>query len=140
MILDTNVISEIMRPVPDPRVVAWFGETAGEQRYVTAITEAELLFGIALMPAGKRRDDSAAAIARVLGVEMGSPALPFESGDAPFFAGVMSTRQRAGRPVSVVDAQIAAIALRRGLPVVTRNTRDFEGCGVTLINPWKSQP
>ncbi len=136
MILDTNVISEIMRPVPDRKVVSWFDETVGEQRHITAITEAELLLGISLMPIGKRRNEYAAAIAHILSVETRNPILPFESADATFFAEVMSTRRRAGRPLKELDAQIAAIALRRGLPIATRNVRDFEDCGVTLINPW----
>lgn len=136
MILDTNVISEIMRPVPDRNVVAWFGETVDEKRSITAITEAELLFGLSLMPAGKRRNDYAAAIARILTGEMRNAIFPFESADAPFFAEVMSSRRRVGRPLKELDAQIAAIALRRGLPIATRNVRDFGDCGVTLINPW----
>jgi len=140
MILDTNVISEIMRPVPNRQVAAWFAETDAQQRQVTVITEAELLLGISLMPAGNRRNVYAAAIKRILTVEMRNAILPFESADAPFFADVMSARRRAGRPLKELDAQIAAIALRRGLPVATRNVRDFADCGVTLINPWDPAP
>ena len=138
MILDTNVVSEIMRPVPDPRVIAWFREKAGQQLYLTAITEAELLYGVGLMPPGKRRIEYTETIKRILSMELRTPVLPFESADASFFAMVAVWRRQAGRPVAELDAQIAAIALRRGLPIATRNVRDFEGCGVTLINPWES--
>lgn len=129
MILDTNVVSEIMRPAPDPRVIAWFRENAGQQLYLTAITEAELLYGVGLM-----------TIKRILNMELRTPVLPFESADASFFAMVAVWRRQVGRPVAELDAQIAAIALRRGLPIATRNVRDFEDCGVTLINPWDPAP
>lgn len=140
MILDTNVVSEIMRPAPDPRVIAWFRENAGQQLYLTAITEAELLYGVGLMPPGKRRIEYTETIKRILNMELRTPVLPFESADASFFAMVAVWRRQVGRPVAELDAQIAAIALRRGLPIATRNVRDFEDCGVTLINPWDPAP
>jgi predicted nucleic acid-binding protein len=140
MIVDTNVLSEVMRPVPNPAVADWFERTGQQARFITAVTEAELLFGIELMPEGKRRNTFALVIELLIRIDLQLPVLPFESADAPFYAKVSAMRRKIGRPVTVHDAQIAAIALRRGLPVATRNVRDFADCGVTLINPWDSAP
>ena len=140
MIIDTNVVSEIMRPVPNTKVADWFERTAQLTRFITSITEAELLFGVEWMPEGKRRDTFAIVIERLIKIDLPLPVLPFESADAPYYAKIAAMRRRAGRPISVLDAQIAAIALRRGLPIATRNVRDFADCGVTLINPWDPAP
>ncbi|SOE17914.1 hypothetical protein SAMN05877838_2819 [Hoeflea halophila] len=140
MIIDTNVVSEIMRPVPNAKVADWFERTAQMARFITSVTEAELLFGVELMPEGKRRDTFALVIERLIKFDLPQPVLPFESADAPYCAKISALRRRAGRPISIFDAQIAAIALRRGLSIATRNIRDFEGCGVTLINPWDPAP
>ena len=140
MIIDTNVVSEIMRPVPNTNVADWFERTAQLTRFITSITEAELLFGVEWMPEGKRRDTFAIVIERLIKIDLPLPVLPFESADAPYYAKIAAMRRRAGRPISIFDAQIAAIALRRGLPIATRNVRDFADCGVTLINPWDPAP
>lgn len=140
MILDTNVISEFAAPVPSSAVAGWFSSVAEDGLYVPAIVKAEILLGIELLPEGRRKSTLESFVANFLLPYEQGRILPFEDADAPYYARVVSARKAKGCPVSVLDAQIAAIAVRRGLPIATRNVRDFEGCGVTLINPWDPAP
>lgn len=136
MILDTNVISDAISVRPDPTVMKWFATLNPNMLCVPSVVKAELLAGVAYLPAGRRREVLGAMIAEFLESFESERMLAFESADAPLYAEVLASRRSLGRAVAELDAQIAAIALRRGLPIATRNTRDFEGCGVTLINPW----
>lgn len=136
IIIDTNVISELLRPTPELAVEAWLGAQDGLSIYLTAISEAELRFGVAIMINGKRRDGLATAIDRILRDDMAGRILPFDSAAARAYATIAATRRSAGRPIAQADCQIAAIALAHNVPVATRNTPDFEGCGIELINPW----
>ena len=136
MILDTNVVSEAISVRPDQAVMRWFATLDPDVLWVPSVVKAELLAGVAFLPAGRRRDVLGAMIGEFLEPHEAERILPFESADAPLFAKVLALRRSAGRPVKELDAQIAAIALRRGLPIATRNVRDFEDCGVTLVNPW----
>ncbi|MEP3436960.1 MAG: type II toxin-antitoxin system VapC family toxin [Hoeflea sp.] len=140
MILDTNVISEAISVRPDHLVMKWFATLEPEMLTIPSVVKAELLAGVAFLPAGRRRDVLGSMIRDFLDPYEPVRVLPFESADAPFYAQVLSSRRSAGRPVKELDAQIAAIALRRGLPIATRNVRDFADCGVTLINPWDPAP
>jgi predicted nucleic acid-binding protein len=136
IILDTNVISELMRATPATVVVRWMNGQPATSLYLTSITQAEILHGIQLLPRGKRRDAIAAAAAAVFEQDFAGRVLPFGSDAAVAYAGIAATRRRAGRPISGFDAQIAAIARAHDADLATHNVADFEGCGVDVIDPW----
>ena len=135
IVLDTNVVSELLRPVPTPRVADWYVGQAPEA-FVSAVTEAELRYGVAIMPGGRRRDRLAATIEGLLEREFSGRILSFNSLAARAYATIAAERRAAGRPIEPADCQIAAIARSLGASVATRDTQGFEGCGVDLINPW----
>ena len=136
IILDTNVLSELMRPSPSVRVVQWIEQHLASDMATTAITEAEILYGIALLPAGRRRNDLAQAAGAMFAEDFEGRVFPFDSEAAAAYAVLCADRRAAGRPISTFDAQIGAICVARGLTLATRNVPDFEGCGLDLINPW----
>ena len=136
IVLDTNVVSELMRAEPDPAVEAWVARRPASTLYFSAVGEAELLFGLAVMPAGKRRDALESRIEAMLRVDFAGRVLPFDSRAARVFAETAVAGRAAGRPASQFDTQIAAIARSRDMSLATRNTRDFSQTGVALINPW----
>lgn len=135
-LLDTNVVSELIRPVPEPTVAAWVAGQAATSLFLTAVNEAELRYGVAIMPAGARRDAVGAAIDGLLREDFGGRVLPFDSGAAAVYATLAAGRRAIGRPVAQADAQIAAIAAANGMTVVTRNIEDFSDTGVEVVNPW----
>lgn len=137
-VLDTNVVSELIRPAPNPAVVAWVGGRPAGSLFFTAVGEAEMRLGVAIMPAGARRDALAAEVDAMLREDFARRVLPFDSSAARDYAKIAAARRRAGRPVSHADCQIAAIAASRGGQLVTRNVRDFEGIEIAVINPWES--
>jgi hypothetical protein len=136
IVLDTNVISELMRTIPAAAVVRWVNGRPATSLYLTSITQAEILHGIQLLPRGKRRDAIATAAAAVFEHDFAGRVLPFGSDAAVAYAGIAAERRRAGRPISGFDAQIAAIALAHDADLATRNVDDFDGCGVNVIDPW----
>ena len=136
VLLDTNVVSELMRAAPSTEVLAWMDELPPRELYVTAVTEAEVRTGIAILPAGARRRGLAEAAERTLGVLFTGRLLPFDSDAARAYADIAAANRAAGRPISQSDCQIAAIARSRGMAVATRNVRDFSETGVELIDPW----
>jgi len=139
ILLDTNVLSELMRPQPGQTVVEWFGKRTGVPFYVSAITQAEILLGILLLPAGKRRDTLAAAADGMFSQDFAGKCLPFDARSAATCAAIVSDRRQAGLAISTEDAQIAAIALTYGYPLATRNIKDFVQInGLTLYNPWQT--
>ena len=138
IVLDTNVVSEFMRDHPRPEVLAWLDQQLANTLFVTAVTEAEVRSGIALLPSGRRRRGLAAAAERAFGVLFAERILPFDSAAAREFAVIAADRRAAGRPISQADCQIAAIARSRGARVATRNVDDFAGCGVEVMNPWSA--
>lgn len=137
--LDTNVASELMRLEPTPAVVAWIAERDEQEMHLTAVTEAELRYGVAIMPAGKRRNALQASMTRCLDQVFKDRILPFDSVAARAYAGIAADRRDAGRPIGAADCQIAAICRSRGAVLVTRNVRDFEGTGVKVIDPWSTE-
>ena len=134
--LDTNVASELMRLEPAPAVAAWITERDAQEMYLTAVSEAELRYGVAIMPVGKRRDALEAAMTRWLGQGFRERILPFDSVAARAYAEIAAERRQAGRQISEADCQIAAICCSRGAVLVTRNVRDFQSTGVEVVNPW----
>lgn len=136
IVLDTNVVSALINPVRDTAVSSWFADRATSSLYLTAINEAELRFGLAIMPPGRRRDGLASALERMLRAGFASRILPFDSDAATAYAEIGAARRRSGRPVSHSDCQIAAIARSRGMAVATRNLRDFADMGIAVIDPW----
>ena len=138
IVLDTNVISELMRPAPNRQVVDWVNAQPATSLYLTSITQAEILHGVLLLPKGKRREAIAAAAAEVFAQDFRSRILSFDGAAAVLYANIVVHRRRLGQPVSAFDAQIAAVARSNSAELATRNTDDFVGCGVALINPWSA--
>ena len=135
IILDTNVVSELMRPAGDPGVLSWMRETSDGDLATTAITVAEIEYGLARLPDGSRADALRAAAA-ALWESFATAILTFDVTAARNYGALMAARERAGRPTSAFDAQIAAIAKVHNAKVATRNVADFQGMGLKLIDPW----
>lgn len=136
VVLDTNVVSELMRASPSLDVLEWLDSQRTRDLFVTSVTEAEVRAGVAILPEGARRRGLAAAAERAFGNLFAARVLPFDSSAARTYAEIFATRQAVGRPLSLADGQIAAIARSRGMAVVTRNVADFEGTGIEVVNPW----
>lgn len=139
ILIDTNVISELMRTEPARIVLDWFGRHASTDLFISAITEAELRTGVAILPEGQRRDRLQQALDAMVDQDFQSRVLPFDSPAAKAYAEITAQRRAAGRPIAEADCQIAAIARANGALVATRNLKDFDGCGIRLINPWNDQ-
>ena len=137
IILDTNVVSELMRPSPEPRVLRWFGSQAAEDLHITAVTVAEILYGIELISTSRRRDVLRSGAEKMFDSVFTDRILTYEDRAARVFSQIASARRRQGKPISESDAQIAAIARVLGATLATRNPYVFEGCGVRLVNPWE---
>jgi len=136
IILDTNVVSEMMAAVPSEAVKTWSDRLDPRQFWVTSVSRAELLHGVEILPVGRRREALGLIIQRFFADTLKNEVLPFAARDAEHYASIAAERRKVGRPISGFDAQIAAIARSRSFGVATRNVRDFEGCGVDVINPW----
>ena len=136
-ILDTNVLLEIMAPSPADAPLVWIERRrAVDPVFITSITVAEILYGIEILPAGKRRARLNAEAEAMFAQDFAGQILFFDEQAARAFAQIASSRRKLGRPIAEFDAQIAAIAAAHGAALATRNTADFEGCGVQLVNPW----
>jgi predicted nucleic acid-binding protein len=138
IVLDTNVVSELMRPAPSTRVVSWVGSQSASSLYVTTLTHAEILYGVLLLPAGRRRNAIESAAVGLFETEFAGRILSFDSAAAALYARVASDRRRSGRPISHFDAQIASITRANRATLATRNAKDFERCGIRLIDPWRT--
>lgn len=138
VVLDTNVVSELMRPSPNPAIESWIADRPAASLFFSAVGEAELRFGLAIMPAGRRRDAFASEIEAMLSEDFADRILPFDSEAARAYAVIAASRRVAGRPIAEADCQIAAIARSRGMALATRNVRDFEDTGIHILDPWTS--
>ena len=136
IILDTNVVSELMLPIPSPNVVDWVAGQAAASLYLSTISEAELRYGVEILPTGERRNRLLGQVDSMLREDFAGRILPFDSDAAQAYAVIAAARRVAGRPINHADCQISAIARCRGASVATRNVDDFEGTGVAVINPW----
>ncbi len=137
IVVDTNVISELTRQAPAPDVVSWLDSLAADEVATTAITAAELLYGVERLPDGRRKTELSAAVRGLLSDDFQGRVLAFDEQAASQYAEIVSRRERLGRTIGFADAQIAAICRAIGATLATRNTDDFEETGVDLINPWK---
>ena len=137
IILDTNVVSELLRPAPATAVEAWLSAQDGAAVFFTAIGEAELRLGVAILPAGRRRTALAEAIDAMLEEDFRERVLSFDAAAARAYAAIAADRRAAGRPISQFDCQSAAITRSRRAALATRNTADYEDCGIELIDPWQ---
>jgi hypothetical protein len=140
ILLDTNVISEIMRPRPDSRVTAWIQSLPRKEFWTSSVVVAELLSGIELMPSGRRQKGLRESLEAMLIEDFHGQILSFNLAAARHFGQILSARQRLGRPINEMDAQIAATARAHGAAVATRNVKDFQACELALINPWSDNP
>ena len=136
VVLDTNVVSELMRDDPHADVLVWLDDRPTRELFVTAVTEAEVRTGIAFLLKGRRHRAIAETADRAFGGLFAGRVLPFDGEAARVYAEIAAARRAAGSPVSQADGQIAAIARSRGMTVATRNVRDFADMGIDLIDPW----
>ena len=137
IVLDTNVLSETLRPKPSTRVLEWLRSRPSAALFTTSISEAEIHLGVELLPAGRRRSALESAIAQIFEADMSGRVLPFESAAAREFAVLVADRRRGGKPMSQADAQIAAIVRSRGAALATRNVADFSAAGFEIVDPWQ---
>ena len=136
IILDTNVLSEALKPAPSGIVLRWLATQATSAVFTTTITLAEVLCGVESLTPGKRRTRLLTAVEKMFAEEFDGRILPFDEDAAHRFGGIVASRDRAGRPISQFDAMIAAIARSHRAAVATRNTADFDQCGIQVIDPW----
>ena len=137
IVLDTNVISELARQVPDPRALSWLDSLEVADVATTAMTAAELRYGVARLPDGHRKRELTVVIRGILTEDFHGRVLPFDERASGPYADIVAGREQIGRPIGVADAQIAAICRGLGAILATRNTADFEETGIELINPWE---
>ena len=138
IVLDTNVVSELMRSNPSSRVIAWVAKQPAAELFITSITEAEIFYGIELLTRGRRREGLLAAAEAMFAEDFAERVLVFDSDTARAFSRIAAHRRTLGRPISHADAQIASIAYLQGAKLATRNVVDFRDCGVEVIDPWSA--
>jgi len=136
IVLDTNVVSEIMRPRPAAEVLAWLDAQAATELWLTSTVAAELMFGVARLPDGGRKQQFARNLSGMLEREFAGRVLPFDLAAASVLAELLARRERAGQALALADAQIASVCLAHGATLATRNQKHFEGIGLALVNPW----
>lgn len=139
IVLDTNVLSELMRPEPHPAVLAWIAAQPRAALYTTSINQTEILYGIALLPHSTRRAALAAAADAMFAEDLAGRILPYAAHASSRYAEIVTRRRQAGNPIDAFDALIAATAQVAGADVATRDVGGFEGCGLTVINPWAAE-
>ena len=137
LILDTNVLSELMRKAPNPSVCEWIATIPETAVFTTTLTQAEILYGIKILDDGKRKNQLLHAADAMFEEDFSGKLLSFDTQAAHAFANICSTRKKLGRPISQIDAQIAAITLSRKASLVTRNVNDFQNCEIPIINPFE---
>jgi toxin FitB len=137
IVLDTNVLSELIKSDGSPTVYEWVSKQAQVSLFTTTITEAEILYGVAILPEGKRRNALTEAAHQMFAEDFEGRVLPFDTAAARVFAQIAAERRQIGRPISQFDVQIAAICYSRNAQLATRNVIDFQDCGLSVLNPWK---
>jgi toxin FitB len=137
IILDTNVISELMKGKKSQNVYNWVSQQSVMSLFTTTITQGEILYGIAILPEGKRRDELEKAANLMFAEDFLGRILSFDENAARSFAHIAAIRRNMGHPIAQADAQIAAICYTHQAIIATRNVADFQGCGIKIINPWE---
>ncbi len=137
ILLDTNVLSELMKPDPNSKVVSWISIKSPASLFISTITQAEILYGLALLPEGQRKNSLQEAAQAMFIEDFRERILPFDMDAAESYASIASHRRSTGQPISQFDAQIAAIARSRSGSIATRNVGDFMNCGIEVMNPWE---
>lgn len=137
IVLDTNVLSETLRPAPDALALAWLAQQPRSALFITTVTRAELLYGVRLLPDGQRKAALMEAVHGIFASDMAGQVLGFDNDASDAYAEIAASRKLAGKPISQFDAMIAAIAKSRGASLATRNVKDFVDCGITVVDPWK---
>jgi hypothetical protein len=138
ILLDTNVLSEMMRPLPEPLVSAWVDNQPEERLWTASIVLSELHSGVDLMPIGRRQKALREAVEEMIVGDLRGRIFKFDENAARRYGQIFSHRQKIGRPIKEMDALIAATALANGASLATRNIADFENCGIALVNPWQA--
>jgi predicted nucleic acid-binding protein len=138
LVLDTNLVSELMRPAPDPRVLGWAAAQPLQEMAIATVTLMEIRYGIAVLPRGRRRSELDGRFRRFLAQGFSDRILPFDAAAAEACADIRAARKDMGRPLAAEDGMIAAIAKVQGAAVVTRDVGGFDGCGIVLVNPWEA--
>ena len=136
ILIDTNVVSELMRPAPSPSVLQWLNLQPSREIWLCSVVAGELLFGLARLPEGVRKQQLTRTLSLMLSEDFQDRVLAYDLEAAVVYADLVANRESQGRPMSLADAQIASICLTHQAIFATRNTKDFEGLGLTLINPW----
>src|SRR5882672_5845659 len=136
IVLDTNVLSEALRPIPEPSVLEWLANQPRASLFTTAVTRGEILYGIRLLSDGKRRRGLWDAANMIFDEDFAGHVLSFDSEAADMYAEISASRRTAGKPISQFDAMIVAMARSRGASLATRNVKDFDDCGTGVVNPW----
>lgn len=138
LVLDTNLVSELMRPEPDPRVLGWVAAQPLREMAIAAVTLMEIRFGIAVLPYGRRRSELDRRFRRFLVQGFPDRILPFDAAAAEACADIRAARKSMGRPIGIEDGMIAALAKVQGAAVATRDVGGFDGCGIALVSPWEA--
>ena len=136
--LDTKVLSETLKPLPNAAVVAWMAAQPRSTLFTTTVVEAEILYGVAVLADGARKTQLQAALKAIFTEDLSGQVIPFDRDCAEAYAGIAANRKNSGQPISQFDAMIAAATASRGAMLATRNLRDFADCGIRLINPWET--
>jgi toxin FitB len=136
IILDTNVLSELSRQVPSEEVVAWLDAQSADEIATTAVTVAEILYGVARLPEGRRKAELSEAVHGMINEDLRGRVEPFDATAAALYAAIVPGRERLGRPIGMADAQIASICRKLQATLATRNARDFEDTGIKVVDPW----
>ena len=137
IVLDMKLLSELLRAVPDPAVLRWAASEPLETLFTTTVTQAAMLYGVKLLPAGQRREQLEQGVMALFEEDFVGRVLPFDGEAAIAYAQIASERKQRGRPISQFDAQIAAITRPRGARLATRNVADFQECDLDIVNPWQ---
>jgi len=138
IVLDTNLLSETLKPLPNAAVVAWMAAQPRSTLFTTTVVEAEILYGVAVLADGARKTQLQAALKAIFTEDLSGQVIPFDRDCAEAYAGIAANRKNSGQPISQFDAMIAAATASRGATLATRNLRDFADCGIRLINPWET--
>lgn len=136
IVLDTNVLSELLRPAPEARVLSWLASQARASLFTTTVTQGEIFYGIRVLPDGARKHGLWNAVQAIFEKDFAGRVLSFDGDAANAYAEIAANRKQSGQPISQFDAMIAAIAYSRGARLATRNVKDFTGCGIEIIDPW----